>query len=137
MWFVHLFDPYTQMSCHILADLYDDFPRKGEIVYQYDPNKTFYENISVYFPFDKGEFKKVKEVTISESFARSLPKSVTEHPQEVFTISREHGREATFYLQKYRDGFSFGWKEEMCLQQRSWQYIVRDILMVFSYHLFV
>jgi hypothetical protein len=105
------------MAFYVLTDFYNDRKYDYEREYVYIPSLSFLENILTYFNQPKSELHKVREHKADDGSV-----------EEVFSIKGVLGKETTFSIRKYKGGFLFGWRLEECLQQRSWQYIVRDIM---------
>lgn len=114
-------------STYFDTDRYNDLRHQDEPIYTYDDHKSFLDNISIYIDTSQGKIEKVREILFEGRI------------QESFRITRfwESGdKSAIFTIQQWRNRFMFGWEIENLLQDRSWQFVIRDIRAVFTYHLF-
>jgi len=105
------------MAFDVLTDLCSDKRYSYEPIYLYNPNLSTLENILTYFNKPEAELHKIKELKDDNYY----------NMEEVFSIKGVWGKEAFFSIRKTEGVFLFGWRHEYCLQQRSWQYIIRDI----------
>lgn len=90
--------------------------------YLRDPSLSFLENIQQYFNCPAAQLQKIGEMVKEDGSV-----------QEMFSIRGVLGRTIKFSIRPYQyGGYMFGWDHERCQEQRSWQYIVRDIGTVYS-----
>jgi hypothetical protein len=88
----------------------------GEPQYDRDPSLSYLANIKKYFNNPNAQLQQIAPgVTADGSTC------------ERFSLIGVFGKKVTFSIQPYRDGFMFGWDHEGYAQERSWQYIIRDI----------
>lgn len=101
----------------IISDMYSDRRYAYEPEFVYDPSKTLLDNILFYFNKPEAELHKLKETKAHDGTV-----------EEAFSIKGVLGKETRFYIRKRNGEFLFGWLLDGCMQQRSWQYIIRDIM---------
>jgi len=105
----------------VFSDMCADHPRPGEQRFLRFPEMDYLDNILYYYKNNKSELKKHSELID--------PKNGTIHHK--FEMKGVMGKTIYFYIYPYRENYMFGWSFEECLQERSWHYIVNDIIHTF------
>jgi len=97
-------------------------PHPNEIEFKRFPVLSFLDNIIFYFKEEKVQLKKTKE-TIDRK---------TNAVAEYFEIKTACGKVFCFSIMPYQHNYMFGWLSEGYIQERSWHFIIRDIILVYN-----